>query len=311
MMNQIKFSRDTIILILTAVIILQFILNAYFIKSIIDNDKLGLMCDFVADNYLENKELKKILDKNETIDKHISIRESIEKLLIENLLDTVSIVATDRDKKFIGYFTKDEYELRNKSIDSLSEKVYVEKDENNYYMDVDIFKGRTLYEHVHKNKREINTYDNLIIDLRNNPGGVIEESKKVSDLFIEKNKVLFYEENNNEILTYRSEVDKEINNKKIYIIIDSRTASAAEIFTLALKKNLDNVTIIGETSKGKGIINSVLEFKDGSAFMLVTAKWLSPEGENIDYIGVKADKEIINIKSKTPTEIIEIVNNYK
>lgn len=309
-MGHFKFTKDAIIFFLIAVIILQTALNISFIKSIIENDKLGLICDFVADNYLRNEDLENYLIKNEKNGKDISLRDNIDKLLIDNLLETVSIVATDRNKKYIIYFTKDEYESRNKSINSLKEKKIVEKSENNYYIDIDIFKGNVLYEHFDKNKVEINTFDNLILDLRNNPGGIIDESKILADLFVDKNKVLFYEESNEGIFPYKSELEKVIKNNKIFIIIDKNTASAAEVFTLALKKNLDNVTIIGETSKGKGIINSVLEFKDGSAFMLVTGNWLSADGKNIDYIGVKPDKEIINIESKTPTEIIEIINSY-
>lgn len=131
----------------------------------------------------------------------------------------------------------------------------------------------------------------LILDLRDNGGGVLEDSVSVASNFIEKDKIVTYiVDKNNKKEVYKSDGGSAIG-MPLMVLVNGNTASASEILSGALK-DYKAATLIGEKTFGKGIVQSTLNTGDSTQLKVTIAKWYTPLGENINHTGFKPDVEI-------------------
>jgi len=133
----------------------------------------------------------------------------------------------------------------------------------------------------------------IILDLRNNPGGYLDASIDMASLMLPRGDVVVIEEDRNkeQIRNFSKGGDKYSGIKTI-ILINEGSASASEILAGALRDNRDNVTIIGEQSYGKGSVQELVNLEDGAAAKITIAKWLTPNGEQINEKGIAPDVEV-------------------
>lgn len=131
--------------------------------------------------------------------------------------------------------------------------------------------------------------EKLILDVRNNPGGLLSSVTAVLDEFLDEG-VITYTEDKYGKKEY--EYSKG-NGYKIpmAVLTNGSSASAAELFSAALKDR-GGAQLVGENTFGKGIVQTTFPFKDGSALKMTTAKYYTPNGVCIDGVGVKPDYEI-------------------
>ena len=131
----------------------------------------------------------------------------------------------------------------------------------------------------------------LVVDVRQNPGGILNSAAEISDLFIEKGKNLFQYESRGE----KADVYPASNGRKVdvpvTVLIDDGSASASEILAAALSESA-GIPLVGVTTFGKGTVQSPQDLPDGSNLKLTTAKWLTPNGNWIHDKGVKPDVEV-------------------
>ena len=129
--------------------------------------------------------------------------------------------------------------------------------------------------------------EKLIIDLRYNTGGYLDSAEQVASLFIKKGKLLYSLEGKDETTdVYDKTTD--YRDYPIVIIMNDSTASAAEVLAAALKDN-NGAIFVGEKSFGKGKVQHTYTLSDGSMAKYTSAKWLRPNGECIDGIGLIPD----------------------
>lgn len=131
----------------------------------------------------------------------------------------------------------------------------------------------------------------LIIDLRNNGGGIVDESLKIANMFTQNGETLLItkDKKENEKIDYASG-DKEIN-MPVVILTNAYTASASEILTGALKDN--NVAkVVGNKTFGKGVIQELLTLYDGSGLKLTTNEYYTPNRNKINKIGIEPDEKV-------------------
>ncbi len=150
--------------------------------------------------------------------------------------------------------------------------------------------------------------EKLIIDLRDNGGGYVLSLQKTAGLFLDRGAVALIEEDSAGKQTIESVAGKRIWNTAapIIILVNEGTASAAEAFTLALKEQRDNVTVLGTVTYGKGTAQVSYPLGDGSYLKYTYAKWLSPGGNWINGTGITPDEVvelpyILNITAYTFT----------
>ena len=161
---------------------------------------------------------------------------------------------------------------------------------------------RNEIEKFEKNKN-VNSY---ILDLRNNPGGLLSQAIRISDFFLD----------NGEIVSTKSRKASEnrkwfakkgdlTNGKTLLVLINYGSASASEIVAGALKDH-KRAILLGENSFGKGSVQSILPLKNDGAIRLTVAKYYLPSGKSISEVGVAPDIEIVeesdNFRIKTDTD---------
>jgi len=151
---------------------------------------------------------------------------------------------------------------------------------------------------VQKSLAELKYSSGIILDLRNNPGGLLEEALRVSQLFIGNGVIVSYQVNGSEKL-FKADNPKPIS-VPVVVMINRNTASSAEIVASAFQDRNRGV-IIGERSYGKGSVQEFVTLDDGSKLELTVALYVTPSGKIIDEVGVSPDLEVssreINIKA--------------
>lgn len=131
----------------------------------------------------------------------------------------------------------------------------------------------------------------LIIDIRNNGGGIVSEALDMLDYILEKDKIMMItvnKKNNEEIERTKKDSSVDV---PIVVLVNENTASASEIFAAALKEN-NKATLIGEKTYGKGVIQELLKLTDGSGIKLTTEEYFTPNKNKINKEGIKPDVEI-------------------
>ena len=129
----------------------------------------------------------------------------------------------------------------------------------------------------------------VILDLRNNPGGLIEEAVKVAEIFIEKGVIVSYQVNGAERLFKASNPDPVT--APVIVMINRNTASSAEILAGAFQDRNRGV-VVGERSYGKGSVQEFVTLGDGSKIELTVALYRTPSGRVIDEVGITPDLEV-------------------
>lgn len=130
----------------------------------------------------------------------------------------------------------------------------------------------------------------ILLDLRFNPGGLLRETVEVADLFLDESTVLIEVDRNDNEREYRAEDGGVGVGLPIVVLQNQYSASGAEVLAAALRDN-GRATIVGETSFGKGTVNIARPLGDGGALFVTIARWLTPDGELIDDVGIEPDVE--------------------
>ncbi|MFC2081852.1 S41 family peptidase [Candidatus Bipolaricaulota bacterium] len=134
---------------------------------------------------------------------------------------------------------------------------------------------------------DLTSLTGFILDLRNNPGGLMNESISVASRFVDEGVVLITTERLSEGKKYYSR-GNQLPNLPLAILINRGTASSSEITAGAIRDNNMGI-LIGETSFGKGVIQQLIEFPDGSALKLTTGEYFTPSGTVVHGVGLTPD----------------------
>ncbi len=161
------------------------------------------------------------------------------------------------------------------------------------YMQIYSF-NQTVDSEFKKASEEIlkSNVNELIIDLRNNPGGLLDSAINLAGWFLDKNQVVvsevFGDSTRNE---FKSDGNSSLKHYPTVILMNGGSASASEILAGALHDNR-NIKIVGEKSFGKGSVQELQNYGDGSSLKVTIAKWLTPAGISISEKGIEADLKV-------------------
>lgn len=168
------------------------------------------------------------------------------------------------------------------------------------YVKINSFQGDTGAELEKVLQTSRATLKGMVLDLRNNPGGLLEQSVKVSDLFIESGLIVSTVGRN------RNRIEREFAHKRgtyggfpIVVLVNNSTASAAEIVAGALQDH-GRALVIGTTTFGKGSVQTLIVLPDGSGLKLTVARYYTPNDRSIQAKGIEPD--IFVTSSATSTQ---------
>lgn len=208
---------------------------------------------------------------------------------------TNSIKGKEGTKVNIGILRNGEelnFEIERKTVEV--KHVTSQKLENNIgYISIASFEGdvSTQFENAY-NDLANQGITSLIIDIRNNGGGIVDEAIDIAEMMTDKGQTLLIESDKNgdeEVIT--SEKDKTIT-MPIVLLVNEYSASASEILAGILKENVKNATLIGNTTYGKGVIQTLYPLTDGSGIKITTNEYFTPNHNKINKIGVEPDIKI-------------------
>ena len=148
-------------------------------------------------------------------------------------------------------------------------------------------------------KKQNGKFEGLLLDLRRNPGGLLEQAIKVSDLFVKEGVIVstIGRDPKNKEVSYATK-RAQYSDIPVVVLINEYSASASEIVAGALQDN-KRAVIVGERSFGKGSVQSAIKLSDGSALKLTVARYYTPSGISIQSEGIKPDIEIEEVNTET------------
>lgn len=152
---------------------------------------------------------------------------------------------------------------------------------------------KSITEAVEKAKKQLkNKFLGIVIDVRNNPGGLLDQAVAVSDLFLEQGEIVSTRSRNEadtvKFMANEGDIAKDL---PIVVMINEGSASASEILAGALQDH-HRAIILGEKSFGKGSVQTVIPLKDYGAMRITTARYYTPSGRSIQAKGIEPDIEV-------------------
>lgn len=145
----------------------------------------------------------------------------------------------------------------------------------------------------------------VVLDLRNNPGGFLDSGVKVANEFLKEGVIVEERTKTGEKTVFSADGTGRLKDIPLVVLVNGGSASAAEIVAGALQDHA-RAKIVGETTFGKGSVQEVEDFPDGSALRVTVAKWYTPNGRSISEAGVKPDKEVkLNASDTTDVQLEE------
>lgn len=211
----------------------------------------------------------------------------------EELIDKIKGIAGTTVKIGLIRYKEDEsyeeieLEVKREKIDinPITEEVY----ENNIgyikmtsFDEVSYKEFKEKYDDLIKNKK----VEGLIVDLRNNPGGILEVCANITDLLVPEGKIVYtVDKAGNEEALYSDKKQVEV---PLVIIVNEGSASASEVLTGAVKDYGVGV-VVGETTYGKGVVQTLKSLGDGTYIKLTTSEYFSPNGNKINDVGITPD----------------------
>ena len=207
-------------------------------------------------------------------------------MLKSDSVKTSTIVVKRNDKELTFKVTKE-----NITLFSVSSEMLDNNGKNVGYLSVSIFGQKTYSQFKDAlTKLEKQDMDSLIIDLRGNTCGYLSTVTNMLEEFIDKGNVIYQIQSSSGVKQYKT-VKASDKKYKIVVLIDGGSASASEIMSAAMKE-VYGATLVGQTTYGKGTVQTTKDLSNGSMIKYTIEKWLTPSGKNIDKEGIKPDYEV-------------------
>ena len=204
----------------------------------------------------------------------------------------LTVVRSGKDKPFEVTITRDIIKVKSVKSRML---------ETNFgYVRISSFQSKTgsqLLDAIKKlNKENKTRLKGLILDLRNNPGGVLHAAAEVSDLFLQKGKIVYTEGRiANSYMEFNAKPGDVLDGAPLIVLINAGSASASEIVAGALQDHKRGI-IVGTKSFGKGSVQTIQELPAGGAIKMTTARYYTPGGRSIQAQGIEPDIKLDRVK---------------
>lgn len=234
-----------------------------------------------------------IIRLDETPVKGMSLNDAVSRMRGEPGTDiTLTIIRDGADKPLKVTITRDVIKVRSVRTRTLEPGFG--------YLRISHFQSRTAEDAragLQRLKQDNDgSLDGLVLDLRNNPGGILSAAVGVSDLFLEKGLIVYTEGRiDDSTLRFNAKPADLLDNAPVVVLVNSGSASASEIVAGALQDH-KRAVIMGQKTFGKGSVQTVLPVSNAAALKLTTARYYTPSGRSIQVSGIEPDVSLARVK---------------
>ena len=244
-----------------------------------------------------------IIRLDETPVKGLSLSGAVSRMRGEPGTDiTLTIVREGEEKPLKLTITRDIIKVKSVKIQTLEPGFG--------YLRISHFQIHTAEDartNLQKLKEDNNELDGLILDLRNNPGGILSAAVGVSDLFLDKGLIVYTEGRiEDSKLKFNAKPADMLDDAPIVVLVNAGSASASEIVAGALQDH-KRAVIMGQKTFGKGSVQTILPISNDSALKLTTARYYTPSGRSIQASGIVPDIIIDRVKIESLEEETNII----
>lgn len=297
----VKFNIQALLVIILLTLIIIFYYISYFrAATSFNSEKMIVMRKQLINHYYDQENLKKLMKEKLNDESHKNYlytgdtKTDFDNYVLKLVTEELSRKEKERWKSYNNLLSKEKVDFAEKNeTESFENEKYEAIDSNTFYVRLTKFKSSVTWDHFKKQLKEMEKYQTLILDLRDNPGGVLDQPIKIADSFLTEEKMIIKTIGAIE-KEYKSTKGDKLQFKKIILLVNNSSASSSEVLAAALKDNLPNVSIIGTTTSGKGIGTGNKKFSDGTQFMYIKFNWLTPSGDSIHDKGIVPDIIIEN-----------------
>lgn len=286
--------------IVMAILVLLIIANLYYIY--LNYDYLAFK-HLISQNYIYTDSLDKLFERELKRDVNGQYYKYFDNLVISIVTREIR---EEQPDPYTYQYLPEQYKKSKENEKKKADQSYVDElDENIVYLKLTNYSKHTK-NFVKNEKETLEKYTNIIIDLRDNPGGDVFALNYIADLFLPEDNIISYDNTRSKLFskTVKSKKKKQLSYDKIIILQNNDTASSAEGFIAALKDNLDNVILIGDNSYGKGTGQIIIPLKKNFAVKATTMFWNTPKNQNVQGTGIEPDIRY------TEDDIIEYAVKY-
>ena len=234
-----------------------------------------------------------VIRLDETPVKGLSLNDAVSRMRGEPGTDiTLTIIREGEEKPLKITITRDVIKVKSVRTQTLEPGFG--------YLRISHFQSRTAEDArggVQQLKQDNNgNLNGLILDLRNNPGGILSAAVGISDLFLDKGLIVYTEGRiDDSRLKFSAKPADILDNAPIVVLVNAGSASASEIVAGALQDHKRGV-IMGQKTFGKGSVQTVLPISNAAALKLTTARYFTPSGRSIQVSGIEPDVVIARVK---------------
>lgn len=209
--------------------------------------------------------------------------------LIRGKVGTTVKIKVLRNNKYLTFSIK----RTNIEIETVKSNYFDVESKRIGYLDVDVISSNT-YKQFNKNLKRLENknIDSLIIDLRDNPGGHLSQTKDILSMFFNK-KIVLYQLKDKDTKKKIYSSSNETRSYPIVILVNDGSASASEIITSCFMENYKNIKVVGTTTYGKGTVQQSRQLSTGTSIKYTVQEWLTSKGKSINEKGIKPDEELL------------------
>lgn len=208
----------------------------------------------------------------------------------EDIVQLLSGIAGTQVELVVSRAGRNKHSIKLQRTNISNQRLSVLVYDNIAIVKLPIFTERTRHELTESLVRIQQPIKGIILDVRNNPGGVLSSAVNVASLFVKDSPVVQVVERDRVVQTLRTSDDAPLNQMPVIVLQNRYSASAAEVLAQALKSN--GKLVVGETSYGKGSIQSILPLGKSEAIKLTTAHYTATDGSKINGIGISPNTQI-------------------
>ncbi len=294
-----KKTRHKYILPILIGLLIGFFLPRFISKM---TDKVYVAKNSFINNYYDKQLLNKLFETSLGNAYTGDLKKDFDSYIIKEIMNNISKNEDEKFAVYNNYFGKEKIDSIKKTREDRFENMESKSiNDSTFYIKLTTFRDNYTYKYFKSMINDMEKYNNLIIDLRGNTGGYMDEMSKIVNHLIPKDSIIYrvktFDIDGSPVYskTIKANNSEKLKFDKICILMDSKTASASEVLIASLKSNLgDNVITFGTNSYGKDIQSATNTFNDGTGLFFISGIMDVPNQDRFNENGLTPDITIGN-----------------